>query len=99
MYTILTVKIPGSAENGMQWELWPDRTRRCVPKAGGRHDLNVSLCNAMGGKVIAIDAAKNSRASELLDFVFERYRDITPSGDFAALGRTAAAQAAKSAGR
>lgn len=95
MFTVLNVRAPGHQENGQQWELFPDRTRRCVPAAGNRHNLNAMLCELAGGKVRTIDA----KGIPVLSVAFERYRDLTPSADYTSLGRKGDAERARKAGR
>ena len=66
---------------GQVWEFFGDRTRRMVPKAGNRANLIVMAAQAWGRKPLRI---ANVQQRSMMDVLFERYKDITPPGDYEA---------------
>ena len=100
MRTVI-VKIAGHPLNNTTWEFFGDRTRRMVPRAGGRAEAIVMADVAWGGQPLTLQAP-NTAASPtmtMLGTLWERYRDTTPSGDYSADGYGEWARAAAAAGR
>lgn len=64
---------------GQVWEFFGDRTRRMVPKAGNRANLIVMAAQAWGRRPIRIT---NVQQRSMMDVLFERYKDVTPKGDY-----------------
>lgn len=64
---------------GQVWEFFGDRTRRMVPRAGNRANLMVMAAQAWGRKPLRI---ANVQQRSMMDVLFERYKDVTPPGDY-----------------
>lgn len=66
---------------GQVWEFFGDRTRRMVPRAGNRSGMVIMAAQAWGRRPLRIT---NVEQRSMMDVLFERYKDVTPRGDYEA---------------
>lgn len=98
---IVRITAPHPNWGGTTWEFFESArfgeppVRRMVPKAGKRADLMAALHSSRGSVTVLIERPDQY---PMLDVMWERWRDVTPSNDYAVDGRVTDANRQKGLG-